>query len=94
MFPIDKKFVEVALVMSWCAVISCNNNAKNTRVVSYFQQPKDTSVPKDWIHATGHPVDNLPSKIKNLQKFSNSYSQEQTEHIYCHSFEFLHNILC
>ena len=62
--------------------------------VSYFRQPKDTSVHKDWIHATDHPLDNLQSKIENLQKFSNSYSQEQTEHVYCHSFEFLHNIFC
>ena len=34
------------------------------------------------------------SKIyEHLRKFSNSYSQEQTEHVYCHFFEFLHNIL-
>ena len=45
---------------------------------------KDTSVSKACIHATGHPLDNLPFKIENLQKFSNSYSQEQTEHVYCH----------
>ena len=31
--------------------------------MSYFRLPKDTSVHKDWIHATGRPVDNLPSKI-------------------------------
>ena len=31
----------------------------------------DTSVHKVWSHATGHPVDNLPSKI---EKFSNNYS--------------------
>ena len=29
----------------------------------YFRLPKDTSVHKDWIHATGRPIDNLPSKI-------------------------------
>ena len=41
---------------------------------------------------TGRPVNNLPSKIKNLRKFLNSYSWEQREHVSCHSFEFLHNI--
>ena len=56
----------------------------------YFRLPKDTSLHKDWSHATGHQVDNLLSKIKNLRKFSNSYSKEQTEHFNCHSFEFLH----
>ena len=61
---------------------------------NYFRLPKDKSVYKDWSHATGRPVDNLPSKIKNLQNFSNSYSYEQTEHVYYHSLEFLHNILC
>ena len=55
---------------------------------------KDTSVCKACIYATGHPLDNLPSKIENLQKFSNSYSQEQTEYVYCHCFESVHNILC
>ena len=60
----------------------------------YFRLPKDTNVHKGWIHATGRPVDNLPSKIKNLLKSSNSYSGEQTEHVYCRSFEFLYNILC
>ena len=80
--------------MSWCAVINCNNKTKNNREVSYFRLPKDKSVHKDWIHATGRPVDNLPFKMENLRKFSNSYSQEQTEHVYCHSFEFLRNILC
>ena len=59
---------------------------------NYFRLPKDKSVYKDWSHATGRPVDNLPSKIKNLRKFLNSYSWEQTEHVSCHSFEFLHNI--
>ena len=59
----------------------------------YFRLPKDTSVHKDWSHATGRPVDNLPSKIENLQKFSNNYSWEQTEHVSRHYFEFLHNIL-
>ena len=49
--------------MSWCAVINCNNKTKNNREVSYFRLPKDTSVHKDWIHATGRPIDNLPSKI-------------------------------
>ena len=62
--------------------------------MSYFRLPKDTSVHKDWIHATDHPRDNLLSKIENLRKFSNSHSQEQTEHVYRHSFEFLHNIFC
>ena len=78
--------------MSWCAIINCNNKTKINRKVSYFRLPKDTSVYKDWIHATGHPVDNLPSKTENLQKCLSSYSEEQTEHVYCHSFEFLHNI--
>ena len=31
--------------------------------MSYFRLPKDTSFHKDWIHAAGHPIDNLPSKI-------------------------------
>ena len=31
--------------------------------MSYFRLTKDTSIHKDWIHATGCPVDNLPSKI-------------------------------
>ena len=64
-FPIDNKFVEVAqsIVMSWCAVINCNNTTKHNRKVSYFRLPKDTSVHKDWIHATGCPIDHLPSKI-------------------------------
>ena len=91
------KFVEVALnqsSMSWCAVINCNNKTKNKREVSYFRLSKNTSVHKDWIYATGCPVDNLPSKIKNVRTFSNSYSQEQTEHVYSHSFEFLHDIFC
>ena len=61
--------------------------------MSYFRLSKDTSVHKDWIHATGRPLDNLPSNIKNLQKFSNSYYQEQTEDNYCHSFVFPQNIL-
>ena len=85
------KFVEAALNqswLSWCAVINYNSKTKNNREVSYFRLSKDTSVHKDWIHATGHPLDNLPSKIKSLRKFSNSYSQEQTEHVYCHSLSF------
>ena len=49
--------------MSWCAVINCNNKTKNNREVSYFRLPKDTSVHKDWNHATSRPIDNLPSKI-------------------------------
>ena len=40
----------------------------------YFQLPTDASVHKDWNHAKGHPVDNLPSKIKNLQKLLSSDS--------------------
>ena len=37
-----------------------------------------TGVHKDYqIHATGHPLDNLPFKMENLQEFSISYSQEQ-----------------
>ena len=90
--------MEVALNqswMSWCAFINCNNKAKTKNTeVSYFLLSKDTSVHKDQIHATGHPLDNLPSKMENLQNFSNIYSQEQTEHVYCHSFEFLHDIFC
>ena len=31
--------------------------------MSYFRLPKCTSVDKDWIHATGRQIDNLPSKI-------------------------------
>ena len=31
--------------------------------MSYFRLPKNASVHKDWIHATGRPIDNLPSKI-------------------------------
>ena len=49
--------------MSWCAVINCNNKIKNNKEVSYFQLPKYTSIHKDWIHATGRPIDHLPSKI-------------------------------
>ena len=67
---------------------------KNNREVSYFRLSKDSRVHKDWIHATGHPLDNMPSIMENLRKFSNSYSQEQTEHVHCHFFEFLHNIFC
>ena len=97
-FSTYNKIVEVALTqswMSWCAVINCNNKKKkNNGEVSYFRLSKDTSVHKDCIHATGYPLDNLLSKIENLRKFSNSYSQEQTEHVYCHFFEFLHNIFC
>ena len=95
-FSTYDKFVEAAPSqswMSWCAVINCKQNKKIIEV-SYFRLPKDTSVHKDWILTTDHPLDNLTSKIENLGKFSNSYSQEQTEHIYCHSFEFLQNILC
>ena len=51
--------------MSWCAAINCNNKTKNDRKVSYFRVPKDTSVLKGWIHATGRPDDNLPSKSGN-----------------------------
>ena len=32
--------------------------------------------------------------LGNLQSFSRNYSQDQVEHIYCYSFEFLHIILC
>ena len=32
-----------------------------------FQIPKDTSVYKDWIHATRCPVDDLPSKSLYVQ---------------------------
>ena len=39
-----------------------------------FQLPKNASVHKDWIHATGHAVDNLPSKIENLLNFLKSSS--------------------
>ena len=74
--------------MSCCAVINCNNKTKNNREVSYFRLPKNTSVHKDWIHAAGRPVDNLPSKIENLRKFLSIYSQEQTEHVYCHCHSF------
>ena len=49
--------------MSWCAVKNCNNKTNNNREVSYFRLPKDTSVHKDWIHATCRQVDTLPSKI-------------------------------
>ena len=67
---------------------------KNKREVSHFRLSKDRSVHKDWVHATGCQVDNLPSKIENIRKFLNSYSREQTEHVYSHSFEFLHDIFC
>ena len=40
--------------------------SENNSEVSYFRPSKDTSVPKDWIHATGHPLANLRSKIENL----------------------------
>ena len=56
------KLVSQSVAMSWCAVINCNNK-KNNRELSYFWLPKDTTVQKDWIHATGRPIDNLPSKI-------------------------------
>ena len=96
-FSAYSKFVEVSLNQSWmpwCAVINCNSKIKNNREVSYFRLSEDTSVHKDWIHAAGYPLNNLPSKIENLPTFLNSYSQKQIEHVYCHSFEFLHNILC
>ena len=94
-FSTYNKIMEVALHqswMSWRAAINCNNKTKNNREVSYFQLSKDTSIHKDWIHAIGHPLDSLPSKIEKLQKFLNSYSQEQTGKIYCHSFESFHKI--
>ena len=51
-------------------VFVCNHKLQqqNKKMIEkcYFQLPKDTSVYKDWSHATGCPVDNLPSKIKNL----------------------------
>ena len=47
-------------IISWCAIIYCNYKAQNNR---RFQLSKDTSVRKDWIHAIGCQVDNLPSKI-------------------------------
>ena len=31
-------------------------------------------------------------KWKIYEKYWKSYSQEQTEHVYCHSFEFLHTV--
>ena len=49
--------------MFWSAVINCNNKTKNNREVSYLRLTEDTSVHKDWIHAIGRTVDNLPSKI-------------------------------
>ena len=73
------KRIEVALNQTW---------------MSWCAVINCTGVHKDEIHTTGHPLDNLPSKMENLRKFSNSYSQEQTEHVYCHSFEFLHDIFC
>ena len=79
--------------MSWSAAINCNSKTESNRELSYFLLTKDASVHKYLVHAIGRRVDNLFSKIKNLRMFSNSYSQEQTEHVYCHSFEFLHNIL-
>ena len=67
-FSTDNKFgsCSQSVVMSWCAVINCNNKTKKNREVSFFRLPKDASVHKDWIHATGHPLDNLPSKVKNF----------------------------
>ena len=49
-----------------CNVLVCSHKLQKQnkkREVSYFQLTKDTSIHKDWIHATGCPVDNLPSKI-------------------------------
>ena len=37
--------------------------------MSHFRLPENASVHKDWIHATGPPVDNLPSKMENLRNF-------------------------
>ena len=48
--------------VSSCAVINCNNKTQNGEV-SYFLQPKDTSVHKDSIRAAGCQVDILSSKI-------------------------------
>ena len=46
------------------------------------------------LHVTQLIICHPKSKIyEHLRKFSNSYSQEQTEHVYCHFFEFLNNIL-
>ena len=51
-------------LISWCAIIYCNYKAQNNR---RFQLSKDTSVRKDWIHAIGCQVDNLPSKSSYVQ---------------------------
>ena len=64
-FAIYNKFVEIAFVMCWCAVIICNNEQKIIEKC-YFRLPKDASVHKDWSHGAGRPADNLPSKIENL----------------------------
>ena len=53
-------------MMSWCTVINCNNKTKNNREVSHSQLTKNASVHKGSIHATGCPVDNLPSKIRHF----------------------------
>ena len=75
-FSIYNKFVEVAL--NWCASINCYN--KTIIEKSYLRLPKDMFIKSCyWL-----PVDNLPSKIENLRKFSNRYSQEQTEYVNCH----------
>ena len=65
-FSTYEKFVEFILnqpPISWFTVVNYNNKTQNDREVSYFQLPKDTSVHKDWIHATNRQVDNLPSKL-------------------------------
>ena len=54
--------------------------------MSYFRLPKDTSIHKDWIHATGCPVDNLQSKIL-------IYSDDFEEKFFDPSWE-LQNELC
>ena len=53
--------------ISWFAVVNYNNKTQNDREVSYFQLLKDTSVHKDWIHATNREVDNFA--IRTLSMF-------------------------
>ena len=80
-----------SVVMSMCAVINCNNK-KNTSEVSHLRLPRDTSVHKDWIHVMHRPVEICHPKSKIYENFWTAIPKNK--HVYCQSFEFLHNILC
>ena len=65
-FPINNQVCgncSQSAAMSLFAAINCNNKTQNNRELSYFRLRKDTSVHKDWIHATVRQVDSLPSHI-------------------------------